>query len=267
MEILDSEEKKARLSFLKKRRTVVAFLLWLLSMMLLIALFLAKKDIVKRNLEEARVKERLFDRNPTLLEGEKSAPVVATTKDDELGFENNFEASSSESVIAQDESTQEEQGEQDSQITQSESIELTEENSVEASLFFVRLDDDGNGSIELSKRRIEKSDSPMMSAINAVINGVSEEEENRGLMSLVPEDCALLGATVVDGVALLDFNDAFEYNNFGFQGTLFQLKQIVYTATAFPTVSSVQILINGEKCDYLGSEGVFIGEPLSRESF
>ena len=261
MEILDSEEKKARLSFLKKRRTVVAFLLWLLSMMLLIALFLAKKDIVKQNLEEARVKERLFDKNPTLLEGETSAPVIATTKDDELGFENNFEAFSPESDIAQDDSAQEEQG------TQSESIELTAENSVDASLFFVRLDDDGNGSIVLSTRKIEKSDSPMMSAINAVIKGVNEEESNRGLMSLVPEGSELLGATVSDGVALLDFNESFEYNNFGFQGTLYQLKQIVYTATAFPTVSSVQILINGEKCDYLGSEGVFIGSPLTRESF
>ena len=106
-----------------------------------------------------------------------------------------------------------------------------------------------------------------MSAINAVIKGVNEEESNRGLMSLVPEGSELLGATVSDGVALLDFNESFEYNNFGFQGTLYQLKQIVYTATAFPTVSSVQILINGEKCDYLGSEGVFIGSPLTRESF
>ena len=131
----------------------------------------------------------------------------------------------------------------------------------------MRLDDDGNGSIVLSTRKIEKSDSPMMSAINAVIKGVNEEESNRGLMSLVPEGSELLGATVSDGVALLDFNESFEYNNFGFQGTLYQLKQIVYTATAFPTVSSVQILINGEKCDYLGSEGVFIGSPLTRESF
>jgi spore germination protein GerM len=43
--------------------------------------------------------------------------------------------------------------------------------------------------------------------------------------------------------------------------------QVVYTATAFSTVDSVQILIDGEKKEYLGSEGVWIGSPLARSSF
>ena len=43
--------------------------------------------------------------------------------------------------------------------------------------------------------------------------------------------------------------------------------QIVYTATEFSTVKSVQFLIDGQKKEYLGSEGVWIGSPLSRTSF
>ena len=65
----------------------------------------------------------------------------------------------------------------------------------------------------------------------------------------------------------LNFNDEFEFNTIGVEGYLGQLMQIVYTATAFPTVDSVQILISGEKKDYLGSEGVWIGSPLARSSF
>ena len=42
--------------------------------------------------------------------------------------------------------------------------------------------------------------------------------------------------------------------------------QIVYTATEYSTVNSVQILIDGQKKEYL-SEGVWIGSPLSRSSF
>ena len=43
--------------------------------------------------------------------------------------------------------------------------------------------------------------------------------------------------------------------------------QIVYTATAFSNIDNVQFLIEGEKMDYLGLEGVFIGAPLSIASF
>jgi spore germination protein GerM len=57
------------------------------------------------------------------------------------------------------------------------------------------------------------------------------------------------------------------YNHYGIEGYAGQLKQIVFTATAFPNVQDVQILIEGEKHDYLGGEGVFIGSPLSRSSF
>ena len=135
------------------------------------------------------------------------------------------------------------------------------------SVYFATIDENGNVEITQVTRQIEKSDSPMMSALNAVIAGVTEEEAENGLQSLIPEGSELLGATVADGVATLNFNDAFEYNNFGFQGSFYQLMQIVYTATVFPTVDSVQILINGEKQEYLGSEGVFIGSPLDRKSF
>ena len=121
--------------------------------------------------------------------------------------------------------------------------------------------------MKLVSRAIAKSDSPLLDAVNAVISGTTEAEEAEGLQSLVPADTEILGATVSDGIATLDFNDAFEYNNFGFQGTVLQLKQIVFTATEFSTVSGVQFLIDGEKRQYLGSEGVFIGIPLTRDSF
>ena len=71
-----------------------------------------------------------------------------------------------------------------------------------------------------------------------------------------------------NGVASLNFSDAFEYSqSYGVEGYLAQLMQIVYTATSFPTVSSVQFLIEGQKKEYLGSEGVWIGGPLGRASF
>ena len=66
---------------------------------------------------------------------------------------------------------------------------------------------------------------------------------------------------------MLNFSGEFEFNQYGIEGTRGQLQQIVFTATAFPTVESVQFLVDGEKRDYLGSEGVWIGSPLSRNNF
>ena len=86
-------------------------------------------------------------------------------------------------------------------------------------------------------------------------------------MSVIPKDTKLLSAKVQDGIAYLNFNDALEFNQDGVVGKNLSLEQIVFTATAFSTVKSVQILIEGKKQDYLGSEGTWIGSPLSRANY
>ena len=67
--------------------------------------------------------------------------------------------------------------------------------------------------------------------------------------------------------AYIDFNEAFRFNSLGKEGMIAELKQVVYTATEFPTVKAVQILVEGEVTRYLGPEGVAIDKPLGRESF
>jgi spore germination protein GerM len=51
----------------------------------------------------------------------------------------------------------------------------------------------------------------------------------------------------------------------GLEGLLAQLQQVVRTATQFSTVDAVQILIEGQNEEYLGGDGVYIGEPLTPE--
>jgi germination protein M len=136
-----------------------------------------------------------------------------------------------------------------------------------ASLFFVRIDDDGVIVRQEAKRQIPASDSPLLDSLAALLKGPTEDEIRKKLISLVPQGTKLLSAQVRGSTAVLNFNEAFMYNHYGIEGYAGQLKQIVYTATAFPTVQDVQILIEGAKIDYLGGEGVFIGRPLSRNSF
>jgi len=136
-----------------------------------------------------------------------------------------------------------------------------------AVLYFVRIDDDGVIVRQEVKRQIPATDSPLLDSFAALLKGPSEEELRRNLISLVPQGTVLLSAQVRGSTAFLNFNEAFMYNRYGIEGYAGQLKQIVYTATSFPTVQDVQILIEGERHDYLGGEGVYIGRPLSRNSF
>ena len=138
----------------------------------------------------------------------------------------------------------------------------------ELQLCFVEIDSDGAISRKIIKRSVPKTDSPLTSAIKEVIAGPdSTKSEERNCISLIPDGTKLLGARVSDGVAYLDFNENFEINTYGIEGYNGQLMQLVYTATSFSTVTSVQFLIEGKKKEYLGSEGQWIGSPLSRNSF
>jgi len=137
----------------------------------------------------------------------------------------------------------------------------------QASLFFVKIEEDGVISRREVKRNVPSSDSPLTDAINALIAGPSEGEIRSGLVSLIPRGTRVLSITVRGSTAIIDLSDAFNYNHYGVEGYSAQLRQIVYTATSFPTVQDVQFLVEGKQKDYLGGEGVYIGKPLSRNSF
>jgi spore germination protein GerM len=136
-----------------------------------------------------------------------------------------------------------------------------------AVLYLVRVDEDGAISRHEVKRTVAASDSPMTDALEALMLGPNTDELNRGFISLIPSEARLLSAQVRGSTAYLNFSETFMYNRYGIEGYAGQLKQIVYTATGFSTVKDVQILIDGQKRDYLGGDGVYIGKPLSRASF
>ena len=136
-----------------------------------------------------------------------------------------------------------------------------------AKLYFVVIEGDGAVSRKAVTRPVAKSDLPLSANIKLLLAGPNQAERGKGCMSLIPEGTRLLSASVAGGIAMLNFSEEFEYNRVGVEGYLGQLMQIVFTATEFSTVSGVQILIDGQKKEYLGSEGVWIGSPLSRSSF
>lgn len=139
-------------------------------------------------------------------------------------------------------------------------------NTIAAKICFVAIDSDGPVIRKEVGRSVAK-DSPLTNCIISLLSGPTASESATGCRTLIPSGTRLYSASVKNGVATLDFSEEFEFNSYGVEGYLGQLMQIVYTATNFSTVDSVQILIEGQEKGYLGSEGVWIGSPLSRSSF
>jgi hypothetical protein len=135
-----------------------------------------------------------------------------------------------------------------------------------ARLHFIAVGPDGTTSTVAVDRDLPQSDSPLRDAILALLAGPDPREKGRGLASMIPPETRLRSATVSSRTAYLDFTESFRFTAGGLEGLAAELRQVVSTATEFPTVDKVQILIEGEKVQYLGTEGVRIDEPLSRAS-
>lgn len=273
---------------------------------LILIMFFVKKDNIVSNLKKTNFFERIGMSTPEFVENHKETetennPIQEDFEIDLMGTEdesenNNNQNESIENNIQVPEETKKTEIEESSktenssknaqtkkETEKSEKTKTVEKSVSEkssatqksatksasatrtATLYFVSIGSDGSVNRASVKRQLPKSDSPLTDAIKALLSGPVPGEKN--VMSLIPSGSKLIGASVKNGVATLNFNENFEFNTYGVEGSIGQLMQIVYTATEFSTVQSVQFLIEGEKKDYLGSEGQWIGSPLSRSSF
>ena len=271
----------------KKNNTLFAAACVLLGLLIILIIFLVKKDQIFTNLKETAFFDRVFGTTPTVIENHEPAePKVTETiplKNDEITIQIETEEPKTVPAKPKDEvvstnlttanstpATEKETAK--TETPKSEDKPKTEKpaatGTTELQLCFVNIDGDGSVGRQLIKRKVPKSDSPLTTAINLLLQGPdTTKSAERNCMTLIPAGTKLLSAKVSGGIAYLNFNENFEINTYGVEGYIHQLEQVVFTATSFSTVTSVQFLIEGEKRDYLGSEGVLIASPLSRSSF
>jgi spore germination protein GerM len=132
-------------------------------------------------------------------------------------------------------------------------------------LYFIEVDREGTILRSRVARPIAVSGSPLQDTLKTLIQGPTVEEIGRGLISLIPEGTNLLSVTIRGQTAFINLSEEFRFNHYGIEGYAAQIHQIVWTATEFPTVKDAQILIEGQRVDWL-VEGLWIGSPLNRDS-
>jgi len=135
----------------------------------------------------------------------------------------------------------------------------------EQGIFLVQVENDG-ADLRLTRvnRTLRVSNTPLMDSLSALLQGSSDAEAARDIISLISPDTRILSVRVEGHTAYINLNESFQFNPYGSEGQRYQIWQIVYTATEFPNVHDVQILIEGNRVDFLHEGGIMIGSPIGR---
>ncbi len=273
----------------QKKGNKAGFLFWLIFAVIIVIAFLIARGKISSVLSETGFFKEVLGETPEFIDGviskkddakdtvidivtqkEEAAPVDLNSVDKipETAVQPSVQTPSESA--AKPEKTQKESdltlAKPDKKETQQTAAQNTGEKTTML-LYFVMIEGDGSVVRKEISREIDKTQTPLTTALKALLQGPSIGELEKGTMSLIPEGTKLLSASITDKTAFLNFSEEFQYNKYGVEGYLGQLMQIVYTATSFSSIESVQFLINGQKESYLGGEGVWIGSPLPRSTF
>lgn len=270
----------------KAKRNGIFAAIWLLLIIILVIVFLVKKDDFASNLKSTNFFERVVGSTPEFLQNYETkkkenksnglldvdvAPVPGQKETQDPGTYDLDDLNGEQEAAESQSQEKPEQAKEEAKPSEKEEEKKPEKQKpaamTNAKLFFAQVDADGNVNRKSVVRQIPKSDSPLTDTIKALLAGPQGSEK---AVTLIPQGTRLLSATVKGGIAALNFSEEFEFNAIGADGYRAQLMQIVFTATEFATVESVQFLIEGQRKDYIGSgEDVWmwIGSPYTRSSF
>ncbi|MCK4798067.1 MAG: GerMN domain-containing protein [Spirochaetes bacterium] len=134
-------------------------------------------------------------------------------------------------------------------------------------LYYSVIQDNEKLKLVSVSRSISYTNTPLTQTLKSLLNGPVHDGNSSEIITNIPHNTKLLSVVIKDNTAYINFSKEFEFNSYGRESTIAQIKQVVYTATEFSNVKSVQILINGRVKTYLGGEGVVINKPLSRDDF
>ncbi len=199
--------------------------------------------------------------NKNYFAGKKGAePAKKTEAIDAVKKE--VQSGTSEKTVKDDKSSDDKKT-AESSAAKSEGIDKAETNKSDVTIYLIKYDGKTEKMSLVPMKRRVSSGTPIRGALDELIKGPSKNEESRGLLTAMPENLRIRDVKIENNTAVIDFNEAIEENANG-NILLMRVDQIVYTATQFKNIDSVQIKINGKKRGFLGGDGLSIGGPITR---
>ncbi|HOV13043.1 MAG TPA: GerMN domain-containing protein, partial [Spirochaetota bacterium] len=105
-----------------------------------------------------------------------------------------------------------------------------------ARIYFTKIDEKENLKLTSVPKKITYTDSPLTETMKTLLNGPDKSEESLDIVTNIPKNSKILSIKISNNIAYINFSKDFEYNQYGRESTINQLKQIVYTATEFPNI-------------------------------
>ena len=115
-------------------------------------------------------------------------------------------------------------------------------------------------------RVVPKSTGVARAAMNALLDPDAVLARYSQLSTGIPSGTKLLGITIKNGVATVDFSSEFESGG-GSASAAYRLGQVTYTLTQFPTVRAILFQVEGRTVTTFGSEGIVLDGPQTRKDF
>jgi hypothetical protein len=103
-------------------------------------------------------------------------------------------------------------------------------------------------------------------ALTALLSGPSGNEQHAGRSTAIPPGTGLNGISVHSSVATVDLTGRFASGG-GSASMRARLAQVVFTATQFPGIRSVQLWLDGRAVTAFGGEGIVLDPPVTRSDF
>ena len=136
--------------------------------------------------------------------------------------------------------------------------------SKDEGIYLVEYDENSGAITLIFRNRNFNNNISIENAIKTLLNGATDDENNKNIISCIPRNTKLLDIFVEDDIVYLNFNEDFEFNPLGNEGTMIQIYQLVYTATQFEGIDKVIFLINGNLNETIGAEGSIENTAFTR---
>ena len=134
-------------------------------------------------------------------------------------------------------------------------------------VYFVTTTDGTDFTLERVYRRTGRGgpEDHVRAAIEALVEGPTGAEEDRGLSTALPPDLEVRDVDLLDGVVMVDLSRELEAGG----GTALmraRLNQIFYTVTQPGTIQGVALSIEGRPVEVFSGEGLLVERPWYRSA-
>ncbi|MDR9403879.1 MAG: GerMN domain-containing protein [Halothece sp. Uz-M2-17] len=134
---------------------------------------------------------------------------------------------------------------------------------IEAKVYWLKVTDN---KIELAARPMVVEQAQNSVVVEKALTQLLSGTEKGDYTSTIPEATQLRGLSFQNDGIHVDLSEEFTLGG-GSTSMMGRVAQILYTATSLDPEAKVWLEVEGEPLEYLGGEGLYIPQPLTRDEF